>query len=646
MATSKNPKSPRAKRPGQPTAKGDGPKRADGQIRQSQMITTYGPGALVDLVDRAVVVGGLEHWGFGPEGPEPLDDPRLRRALIPRLKKLDAGLDLAQEHYFRKAPAADARDPSPRVGVRALEFPRWFVCQGCRRLARASDAFEPHKNRYRHQCEKNRYHHAVPVRFVAACNHGHLSDFPWLAFAHEGEICDRPELYLREGATGDVARIVVHCRNCDSSRPLSQATVLPFKCSGDRPWLGGRAAGEHDCQEKLKLLVRTASDAYFAQVESALRLPEPDPDPLTLRIREKDIWEILKHVTSLEQLQAFTALPKIASAIEGHALTKVFRLIDKERSDEGGRAELPLRTAEFRRLITAPDEVPGVLAPEGVLFAAFQVPKARADLPAGISRLVLVPVLSEVRVQISFSRFVALSANLQGEYDLASQRGRVRPAPLTLPTGTAKWLPAAEIRGEGIFFQLDPDQLREWEERDAVQARQQTLLHAFNADGQLGEFPGIRFYLLHSLSHLLLTAISLECGYSASSIRERIYCSPALAGAGNGASADPGMAGILLSTGTTGSEGTLGGLVEEGRRLRHHLREAWDLGRLCSNDPVCATHDPATEADDRRLEGAACHGCLYVAESSCERFNRFLDRALVVPTIGNDPELAYFRERP
>jgi hypothetical protein len=646
MATSKpSKKHTRAKRPGRAAAKSDGPARADGQIRQSQMITTYGPGALVDLVDRAVVIGGLEHWGFGPEGYEPLDDPRLRRALIPRLKKLDEGLDLAATDYFRKAPASDARDPSPRVGVRALEFPRWFVCQGCRRLARANDAFEPHKNRYRHQCEKNRYSHVVPVRFVAACNHGHLSDFPWIAFAHKDEVCDRPELYLREGATGDVARIVVHCRNCDSSRPLSQASVLPFICSGDRPWLGGRAASEQGCQEQLKLLVRTASDAYFAQVESALRLPEPDPDPLTLRIREKDIWEILRHVSSLEQLQAFSVLPKISSAIEGYALEKVLRFIEDERSAEGDRAELPLRTAEYQRLIASPDEVPGVLAPEGVLFAAYQIPTARAELCAGVSRLVVVPVLNEVRVQISFSRFVALSANLQGEYDLTTKKGRVRPAPLTLPTGAAKWLPAAEIRGEGIFFQLDPEELRRWEEREVVQARQQTLLQAFNADGQSGDFPGIRFYLLHSLSHLLLTAISLECGYSASSIRERIYCSPCLTG-GADVSGDPGMAGILLYTGTTGSEGTLGGLVEEGRRLRHHLREAWDLGRLCSNDPVCAAHDPSIEADDRRLEGAACHGCLYVAESSCERFNRFLDRALVVPTIGNSYELAYFRERP
>ncbi len=108
--------------------------RPEGQLRQSQLITTFGPGSMVDLVDRAVVIGGLEHWGYGrDDSGEPLDDPRLRRSLIPRLKALHPDLDLAREHYFRKAPEGDSRDPFPSVGVRALEFPRWFVCQGCRR---------------------------------------------------------------------------------------------------------------------------------------------------------------------------------------------------------------------------------------------------------------------------------------------------------------------------------------------------------------------------------------------------------------------------------------------------------------------------------------------------------------------------------
>ena len=105
------------------------------------------------------------------------------------------------------------------------------------------------------------------------------------------------------------------------------------------------------------------------------------------------------------------------------------------------------------------------------------------------------------------------------------------------------------------------------------------------------------------------------------------------------------MAAILLSTGCPGTKGTLGGLVEQGRNLGRHLRRAAQLGELCSNDPVCAGHSPEHDHAERFLEGAACHGCLFVAESSCERFNRYLDRALVVPALGHQAGLAFF-DRP
>jgi hypothetical protein len=74
-----------------------------------------------------------------------------------------------------------------------------------------------------------------------------------------------------------------------------------------------------------------------------------------------------------------------------------------------------------------------------------------------------------------------------------------------------------------------------------------------------------------------MSALALECGYSASALRERIYCAPT--------GSDPAMAAALIST---GSEGTLGGLVEQGRKLRVHLERAFDMGTLYSYDPVCA----------------------------------------------------------
>lgn len=612
--------------------------KPDGQLRQSQLVTTFGPGAMVDLVDRAVVIGGLEHWSYGKKGYVALDDARLRAALVKRLKMLDPDLDLATTGYFRMPPEGD-QEPYPSVGVRALEFPRWFVCKKCRRLARAADGFETKGNRYIHECSKNQRSTAVPVRFVSACKRGHLSDFAWIPFAHLGRdegTCASPTLYLEEHSLGDIGRIIVRCQGCGHSNPMNKAAGPQFACNGDRPWLGGRAASEK-CDQQAELLVRTASHAYFTQVESALRLPERAPDPVRLRVQQKDVWKAVQKVTSETQLTMLMELQEyIGSALQGFAPSAVLAAIEAERNSSVSAAARPLRTAEYERLIDAPIEPPGVVVEPDTMFAAYTIPPDRADLPAGIQRLVVVPELRDVRVQVSFSRFDSISANLQGEHDF--DKRSIKPAVLTMPTGNEKWLPAAEVRGEGVFIELALEAVQEWEKRPAVVARAEKLLTAVEKEGK-GEFLGIRFYLLHSLSHLLLTAISLECGYAASAIRERLFCGKAI-------DDGPDMAGIMLTTGTTGSEGTLGGLVEEGRRIRHHLREAWDLGRLCSNDPVCAAHDPSSHSSDRRTEGAACHGCLYIAENSCERFNRFLDRALAVPTIGNDPDLAFFRERP
>jgi hypothetical protein len=137
------------------------------------------------------------------------------------------------------------------------------------------------------------------------------------------------------------------------------------------------------------------------------------------------------------------------------------------------------------------------------------------------------------------------------------------------------------------------------------------------------EFPGIRFVLLHTIAHLLIRELALECGYNAASIRERIY-----------ADTEGGktQAGILIYTGAADSDGTLGGLVDLGKpeHLARLFRQALDRAKICASDPLCAEHDPAK---DQSLHGASCHACSFVSETSCECGNRYLDRALVVPTL-------------
>jgi hypothetical protein len=209
-------------------------------------------------------------------------------------------------------------------------------------------------------------------------------------------------------------------------------------------------------------------------------------------------------------------------------------------------------------------------------------------------------------------------ADIDGELSLDVKRAEI--------ARETTWLPAVENRGEGVFLAFRAEVLKSWLSRPEVKKRGEQLVAGFDAwkerhkaDADL-RYAGLPYVFLHSLSHLLITAVSLECGYAASSIRERIY-------------AGESGYGILLYTGTPDTEGTLGGLVQVGRRIDHHLRAALDIGRLCSNDPVCAQHRADDRHEERFLNGAACHGCLLIAEPSCERRNELLDRALVVATV-------------
>ncbi|MBI4325369.1 MAG: DUF1998 domain-containing protein, partial [Chloroflexi bacterium] len=243
-------------------------------------------------------------------------------------------------------------------------------------------------------------------------------------------------------------------------------------------------------------------------------------------------------------------------------------------------------------------------------------PHWNAAWMSAIERVVLVHRLSEVVAQVGFTRFEAAGPDIQGELSLDVKR-----APLGID---ASWLPAVENHGEGIFLQIRPQTVAAWLPKPAVRKRGEQLAEGFmrwkaDHEGSSREFPGLPYYMLHSLAHLLLTAISLECGYPASSLRERIY-------------AAPDAYGILIYTGTSDAEGTLGGLVMAGRDISRHLRRALECGELCSNDPVCAHHVP-TRHDGQQLLGSACHGCLLIAETSCEQRNEFLDRALVVSTV-------------
>ena len=133
-------------------------------------------------------------------------------------------------------------------------------------------------------------------------------------------------------------------------------------------------------------------------------------------------------------------------------------------------------------------------------------------------------------------------------------------------------MPTSEVRGEGIFLQFSEAAIELWLKRV------QQVNHHFHRAHQRwrngrgldpdSNYPGMRYVLLHSLAHALIRQVSLECGYTTASIRERIYSR------GSSSEQEP-MAGILLYTAAPDSEGTLGGLVSLGKpeALERHLAD-------------------------------------------------------------------------
>ena len=601
--------------------------RAHGQIRQSQVITTYGPGALIDLPDHAAIVGGLETWPSTANLTEVVDE-RLTGFL-----RIITGVP-APKMY---APPPEPSEPwVSGQGIGAWRFPEWFVVQetnpsGDVGTGPPSEKRQTRSRRLVHRRtldDRTRYEgrSVVPTRFVRACPRGHVDDLDWVGFVHgRGQRCGR-QLWLDEqGTTGDLADLVVRCE-CRKSRRLYEATDIGTRplggCRGTRPWLGLNT--DEDCDQPSRLLIRTASNAYFPQVVGILSLPDRGT---AVERAVSDLWDRLQIVTDLAILGVVKMYPDVNEALDAFADAEVMRAIEQRRS--GTASERSVKAAELEAILGEPegfgDDVP--VDPD---FHARRLPDTvwrdpGSGISDGVESVIQLHRLREVLALIGFTRFEAAVRDIHGEYETDVERADIAIEP--------NWFPAIENRGEGVFAHLRPSAVDAWLQRTSVKERINELLAGHKAWRQSrgkgpDGFPGGPYILLHTLAHLLIQSMAMRCGYPASSIRERVYV-------------ESGNYGILLYTGSPDAEGTLGGLVQQARHFEQHLGHALDMGLLCSNDPICAQHTAHQGFEERWLHGAACHGCTLIAETSCEMRNDYLDRALVVPVLGRE-DAAFF----
>ncbi|MEU2625900.1 DUF1998 domain-containing protein [Kitasatospora sp. NPDC007106] len=614
--------------------------RRVGAARPSHLMFTAGVGALIDLPNFSVLVKGLESWNHTGLTDYVIDEPRLRTAVNRSLQLYGR----SQITELRAAPWAEGADSSPKdwaaqaVGVPVTPFPQWLRCSACNELAAVdSGAFAfvnnnprtPHEAKFVHDCKPGKPL-AVAARFTLVCTAGHLDEFPYIPFVHGGGSCPkapRPRLRMKDHGGNQAANVTLECVGCGAKRNIRDAMGergrrnLPA-CRGRHAHLGSFESG--GCDQDAILMVAGASNQWFPMTLSTLALPPGENDAVPDLVEER--WAELQGITSRDKYDFLVTIPQFGY-LKDYDPDALIAAVNARAAAENG---------EVTGTAVAPADL---LSPEWTVLSAVRPPEATDDFALApvtvpdalkplFSDIRQVERLREARALIGFTRL-----------DAPDPESPEIGTPVRLSRTAQGWVPASEVRGEGIFLRLREDLVADWVTRMEKSSQMAAHREAFGrfrtnrkSDRLTGHFdpmrgwPGERYIALHTLSHLLIRTIALECGYNSASLSERIYA---------GDDADP-RTGILIYTAVPDSEGTLGGLVslaEEPhfeRIVRRTLRDA----AHCSSDPLCAERLPKAPAD--YLHGAACHVCLFVSETTCERGNRFLDRRFLV-ALGDDP---------
>ncbi len=566
-----------------------------GELRPNQIITTFGPGSVVDAVKDSVTILDISYW---ENKGQKIIDGRLASYL---------GVDC-----FYMPRTSISRD------VPVVTFPYWHVCSNvkCGRLFDARKHFDLDKYLiYGVTCPEC-HHTAYPARFITICEDGHLSDFPWKWWVHKGEkACNGTLKMYSTGNTSTLADMWVEC-SCGDRRSMNGATQRDnfegLTCPGHHPFRPN--VKNQRCSKPVIPSQRGASNVYFAVSRSAISIP-PWINPLynlidehlrTIESYKEDFGEIGLQKIYEKYFSAYTREEFDAALERRMNNIKEYTEIKQMEYDAIVHFNDPLYESNKKHFKAEEDPLPGYLTKY-------------------FSRIIRITRLREVRVLLGFTRVDAPDPDADADE---------QPNIVKLSKGkNERWLPAAEVNGEGIFIEFNKDTLARWLGIDAVKTISEKYAVSYqefcNSKGwTIKVLRNAVYVLMHTFAHLMIKQMAMSSGYSSSAIRERIYFGEK-------------MSGILLYTGSADKEGSLGGLVELGviEQMTNLMREAFQEALVCTNDPECMSNLPA----GKNSNGAACHSCCMISETACENGNRMLDRGLVVPVPGRE-ECSYFRE--
>ena len=587
---------------------------------------------------------------------------------------MDYFMEPPDYRYQRRRNEADEskeQTPNQQLSIPAIRFPSYFVCSNARCSAMRQVEFHLGK---RPRCqEHDTYARMNQVRFITICPNGHIDDFPWKLLLGCGDHC-HGKLSLQEQGSSDLASIRVKC-SCGNSENLGGATSYERNNSGQivsalsgiiRKNTGSVEAGKcrgrclwhgpdyyEDCDQDFVATFPNATNVYYSKTKTSIFIPiREDVGGSIERITElierstnkipylKMMWGIKKDDAAdylnqmIEENKSDFIDVEAAKSESLNALTQYMSGVPVLQNNspepcEPESSEAQFRRVEFNVLRQQADEKDIRTTPVDVTL----------ELKNHVEKIIKVERLRETRVLYGFDRFeVKPSMSTPDELgNQALQQLFAHP-----PEKGNRWLPGKVVFGEGIYLELREDAISRWQmnQQEWIASRlsgdhnyggrfSQLDIAIAPVSGEITNEWISRYLLIHTFAHILINQLVYECGYSTASLRERLYVSD-----------DPEapMAGILIYTSAGDSEGTLGGLVRlaQPEYFGGVIERACQRASWCSADPVCSE---VTTSVDPNL--AACHSCVLLPETSCEVFNKGLDRAMVVGTP-EKPDVGYF----
>lgn len=588
-----------------------------GDIRASQVITTYGPGAIANLNNATVMISGLDYWDVDKE--ETISEDNLQKLL--KVKKFYSPPISHKNIYGGDKPS-----------LRAIRFPEIYHCPQCHKMYKLARG------------EKNKCSFdgktLLPSSFICVCINGHVTDFPYKWWVHSKYNKDYEEYenhemeIISDSKQSGLRGIVVHCRTCNLERTMegcmSEGALDRKKCNGMRPWLPD-AKWEENCKAKIHVVQRNASNVYFSMTYSALTLPKKRDLPSRIKAIRCAIVEnsSINTIRSLieNSVPEETVLNVVRSWVSDDYKNVTYDEVIKALDDIDNFINDNEDDFGIKNIFE--DEY-GVLC-EGTIQDATQTEYQAEEtlVPDSIKPIaVQVNRIKRLRVVMALGGFRRITPDYpQSKEDVKNERrfwGWNEKSYVPLSEKKLDWLPAVELLGEGIFIRFKEEVISEWE-RHNMQRYEKLYQSKIEVEGK--DVSKGRYVFLHTFAHLLIRQLTLECGYSGASLKERIYSTFR--------GSDFEMCGVLIYTASADSDGSLGGLVRMGlpENLERIICNMVYEATWCSSDPVCMT----VEGQGRMSANyAACHACAMLPETSCENGNVYLDRASIVGGLSDE----------